>query len=63
MRGMSLETAVTVVESKIRGDVKSLQNKIAAEYGAVDQVNEISGKNKENITTLADAVSRFKVEA
>jgi methyl-accepting chemotaxis protein len=35
MREISLETAVTVVESKIRGDVNSLQNKIAAEYGAL----------------------------
>jgi hypothetical protein len=30
--------------------------------GAVAHVNEISGKNKENITTLVDAVAKFKVE-
>ncbi|MDR0878575.1 MAG: methyl-accepting chemotaxis protein [Treponema sp.] len=35
MRDISLETAVSVMESKIQGDVNSLQNKIANVYGAL----------------------------
>ncbi|MFP3042018.1 methyl-accepting chemotaxis protein [Treponema primitia] len=56
--GRNLETAT----QEITNGMNEMAGGADQINGAVDHVNMISGKNKETITTLAEAVSRFKVE-